>query len=175
MDRDVRSRITEVSARLRAAGVSARFEAPEKLHITLAFLGWVDAENVAPIGQTVQAIAEAHQPFDLRLDTISAFPSERRPRVIWLGTYKNHPDFRALTTTLRTRFGKLGFEFKSDAVQHITLCRLENSGAPLPSIPDVGPIAIAVREIALFQSLQAIQTTRYEILQRAALRKRMSP
>ncbi len=137
--------------------------------MTLAFLGWVDAARLAPIAQTVRKIAAANGPFALRLDKVSAFPNERRPRVVWVGTRKPHPDYRALSTALRVRFRERGFEFETDSVAHVTLCRLKTFDTPLPSIWDVRPIEIAVREIALFQSLQAAQTTRYEILERAAL------
>ncbi len=161
----------QLSARLAARGVTARFEAPEKLHITLAFLGWVDATQLAEIKEALADVAARQEMFGLRLDKISAFPSERRPRVVWVGAYKTDKRYRALSDDFRTRFGELGFAFKTDAVAHVTLCRLKHSDAPLPHIADFSPIDVSVREITLFQSLQAAHTTRYDILQRAPLQE----
>ncbi len=171
MDAAARSLLGQLIARLSAVGVTARFEPAEKLHITLAFLGWVDAAQLAEIKETLADVTAGHEMFGLRLDRISAFPSERRPRVIWVGAYKTDKRYKALSDDLRTRFGALGFAFKTDAVAHVTLCRLKHSDAPLAQISDFSPIGVSVREIALFQSLQAAHTTRYHILQRAPLQE----
>lgn len=150
-------------------GVTALCERPEKLHITLAFLGWVDASQLVQIEETVVHVAAEHAIFALRLERISAFPNVRRPRIVWAGAYEVNSQYRALSTSLRTSFGEMGFAFQTNAVAHVTLCRLKHFNAPLPHILDFSPIVVNVREIAVFQSLPDGQTTRYEILRRAAL------
>ncbi len=154
--------------------MTARFEAPEKLHITLAFLGWVDTPQLDQIQEAITDIAAAHGPFVLRLDRISAFPSERRPRIIFAGARAADKTYGALAAHVRTTYQAMDFDFKTDAVAHVTLCRLKHFEGTLPLI-DFNPIDIPVREIALFQSLPSAHTTRYEILHRAALRTEYHP
>ncbi len=137
--------------------------------MTLAFLGWVDAARLAPTAQTVCKIAAANKPFALRLDKISAFPNERRPRVMWVGTRKPHSNYRALSAAVRATFGELRFEFKTDAVRTLRFAASKPSMHRFQASRTSAPSRYAVREIALFQSLQTARTTRYEILERAAL------
>ncbi len=117
----------------------------------------------------MQQVAAKREPFMIRLDKVSAFPNERRPRVVWVGVYKAPKTFSALAATVREKFSTLGFELATAAVAHVTLCRLKNFNHPLPLISGFAPIDVSVRNIVLFESLRAGQTTRYEVLERAAL------
>src|SRR4051794_18590310 len=54
-------------------------------HITLAFLGDVEATDLNLVCRATAAAAAALSPFDLRLEGLGAFPNLTRPRVLWLG------------------------------------------------------------------------------------------
>jgi 2'-5' RNA ligase len=172
LDEKTRSACAAIGARLAACGLQARFEAPEKLHITLAFLGWVDPEQVEPIHDALQSIARSSPPFSITFDTIGAFPHERRPRIIWAGAQKQSPAFITLSRTAREIYGALGFSFEKDALMHVTLARVKGGNAHLPML-DLAPARMNVDHIALFESLPAGGTTRYEIRTRAALKTRV--
>lgn len=159
---DVRKACNDVTERLRGAGLAARFEAREKLHITLAFLGWVEPESVEPVRDALARSAHGAKPFELTLDKLGAFPHERRPRVVWIGASEQGPAFRDLSRSVRASYEALGFTFDKDAVAHVTIARVRGGEAHLPML-DVRPIELAVPELTLFESIPAGRTTRYEV------------
>jgi len=168
LDKRVRAQCATVAERLAAQGLDARYEAAEKLHITLAFLGWVVPEQVEPIRDALTAAAGTAPPFTLTLDSIGAFPHERRPKIVWIGARDQGAPYRRLAYGTRAAFEPLGFAFDKDAVAHVTIARVKGGRAHLP-ILDVAPMHLHVTEIALFESLPDGQTTRYEVRARASL------
>ena len=158
----VRTKCTEITERLRRSGIDARFEAPEKLHITLAFLGWVEPEAVEAVRESLAAVARKTNAFNLTLDKLGAFPHERKPRVIWIGASDQGLAFRNLSGTLRGAYEGLGFHFEKENVAHVTLARVKGGDAHLPML-DIKPMKLGVRELTLFESIPAERTTRYEV------------
>ena len=165
----IRTKCSDVAERLRAVGLGARFEAPEKLHITLAFLGWVDPESVEPVRDALAHAAGRVNAFEMTLDKIGAFPHERKPRVIWIGAGDPGAAFRNLSETVRTAYEALGFHFEKANVAHVTLARVKGGDAHLPML-DIEPMNLAVRELTLFESIPAERTTRYEVRARYPLK-----
>jgi 2'-5' RNA ligase len=168
LDEEVRQRCAAISAQLRDGGLDGRFDDASKFHITLAFLGRVEAERVDEISESLASIGNAAQPFTLTLDKIGAFPNERRPKVVWIGARDQGAPFRRLARAARTAYEQLGFRFNKDAVAHVTVARVKSGNAHVPMI-DVPAIHVRVEEIALFESLPAGKTTRYEVRARAPL------
>jgi 2'-5' RNA ligase len=172
LDRGVRSACAQIAARLRDAGFSAAFEGPEKLHITLAFLGNVPSERFAEFEGALRRAACAMSPFVLIVDRIGAFPHERSPRVVYIGARQQGSAFRNAAAIVRAEYARLGFAFKDDAVAHVTIARVKGNACtgPPPTI-DVQPIPVPVSEIVLFESIfdPSRRSTRYEIAARASL------
>jgi len=165
----VRAACNDVTERLRSAGLDARFEAPEKLHITLAFLGWVEPESIEAIQNALQRAAQDGHAFDLTLDKLGAFPHERKPRVIWIGASEQGAEFRELSHSVRSNYEALGFTFEKNAVAHVTIARVKGGDAYLPTL-DVIPMKLTVRELTLFESVPTERTTRYEVRARYPLK-----
>ncbi len=159
---NVRTACNEVTERLRGAGLDARFESSLKLHITLAFLGWVDPESVEPVRDALARAANRAKPFDLTLDKLGAFPHERRPRVVWIGASEQGAPIRELSRSVRTTYEELGFTFDKNAVAHVTIARVKGGDAHLPVL-DIKPMKLTVRELTLFESIPDARTTRYEV------------
>ena len=57
----------------------------QNLHITLAFLGNVEASKIDSIIELAQSNPPPESPFELRLTNFGTFPNAKRPRVLWLG------------------------------------------------------------------------------------------
>jgi RNA 2',3'-cyclic 3'-phosphodiesterase len=171
LDDAVRGACASIAQRLERSGVRARFEAAEKLHITLAFLGYVDANLVDEIQTAIVDVAARHAALGLELDRVGAFPQERRPRIIFVGARDQGAAFRALARDLRA-MELLGFQFKTDAVAHVTIARIrEADRKPLPLLSEISPIPLRVAALSVFESLPdpARQTTRYEVIFTAPL------
>ncbi len=168
LDKHVRTQCASIAARLAAQGLDARFEPAEKLHITLAFLGWVDPEQIESVRDALHVAADVAPPFTLTLDTIGAFPHERRPKIVWIGSRDQGAPYRRLAYGARSAFEPLGFSFDKDAVAHVTIARVKGGRGRLPLL-DVAPMQVHVTEIVLFESRTTGQTTRYEVRNRAPL------
>lgn len=168
LDERTRTWCAAIAVRLEAMGFPGRFESAEKLHVTLAFLGWVDAERVEAIRDVVRAAARSTRPFALTLDKMGAFPHERKPRIVWLGSHQQGSGFRDLSRDVRSAYAALGFTFAQETVAHVTIARVKGGSAHLPSL-DVEPVVLPVAHLTLFESLPAGGTTRYEVRERASL------
>lgn len=54
------------------------------LHLTMLFLGYVEEESLPEICQKVRDVAEKEEIFDIEMDKIELFPSEKDPKMIAL-------------------------------------------------------------------------------------------
>lgn len=170
LDRATRDGCVRVQDRLRAANFDARYEPAEKFHVTLAFLGRVDQQQLSEVEVILDRVAGNHAAFALTLDKLGAFPHERRPRVIFVGSRAQGAPFHALATELRERYAEIGFSFEDDVVAHVTLARVKGGSArPLPQL-DIAAMPLHVAALALFESLPDKQTTRYVVRRVSAMK-----
>jgi RNA 2',3'-cyclic 3'-phosphodiesterase len=170
LDAATRNACAHVQERLRAANFDARYEPSEKLHVTLAFLGRVEQAQLPDVERILDEVAARHDRFELTLDKLGAFPHERRPRIVFVGSRAQGPAFRSLASALRERYAAMGFSFEDDAVAHVTIARVKGGSArPLPLL-DVAAVQLPVGALALFESLPDKQTTRYVVRKINAMR-----
>ncbi|MGB6522310.1 MAG: RNA 2',3'-cyclic phosphodiesterase [Candidatus Cybelea sp.] len=170
LDDAARTRCDAVADALSRTGFAARFETSDKLHVTLAFLGNVEAAQSEAIDAVLDESAKRCAPFTLHLDKAGAFSNERRPHVVYVGAREQGEAYRNLATIVRSAYAELGFTFKEDPVAHVTIARVKEASAPLPLI-EVAPFTLDVRAISLFESIfdAKANTSRYEVLHRAPL------
>lgn len=170
LDEPARAACAAAIDALRRTGLVARFEEVDKLHVTLAFLGNVDVSRSSGVEAAMEAAVRGHAPFEVTLDKIGAFPHERRPRIVYVGAREQGAPFRELAGAVRAEYARLGFSFEDDSVVHVTVARIKEPRRPLPLV-DVPPARLAIRELALFESLfdKEANTSRYEVRARAAL------
>jgi len=64
---------------------SVRWIPANNIHLTLQFLGDIPTDNIPGIRTVLETVANDCPRFDLNLGGIGAFPSIKRPRVIWVG------------------------------------------------------------------------------------------
>jgi RNA 2',3'-cyclic 3'-phosphodiesterase len=165
-----REACVRIQDRLRDAAFDARYEPAEKLHVTLAFLGRVDQTQLAHVEHILDEVAKDHRGFELTFDKLGAFPHERRPRVIFIGSRAQGAEFRNLATSLRARYEAMGFSFDDDVVAHVTIARVKGGSArPLPLL-DIAPMQVRIAKLALFESLPDGRTTRYVVRRISAMR-----
>ncbi len=119
----VRHALAESIERLRPGSQHARWVRPESMHLTLKFLGHVEAEKLTSIRDALESV-HSKSAMDLRYRGLGFFPSERRPRVIWSGVEAS-PNLSELVAALETAVEPLSFERESRSFfPHITLARL---------------------------------------------------
>jgi RNA 2',3'-cyclic 3'-phosphodiesterase len=118
-----RERIYRAARPLREEGFPVRWLDLDHYHVTLKFLGEVRREQVTGVEDAVGRVASETRAFETTLAGFGAFPTIRRPRVIWLGVGAN-PELRCLKQDLEWALGDVGFEVETRAFHpHVTLGR----------------------------------------------------
>jgi 2'-5' RNA ligase len=119
----LRRKIARLCRPLDEAGIPGSWVEPDQVHLTLKFIGETPATQVEPLSDALEEVAARFRPFALRFGPIGAFPSPRRPRVVWLGVEAT-PELRFIKDDLERRLGELGIEREERPYQpHITLGR----------------------------------------------------
>jgi 2'-5' RNA ligase len=123
-----RTRIHRASARLREEALPVRWIDPDSYHVTLKFLGDIRQERLAEVGEIVRRVAESTLPFELTLEGFGAFPTVRKPRVVWLGVEAS-AELRCLKQDLEWGLADVGFDPETRAFHpHLTLGRADSKG-----------------------------------------------
>ncbi len=124
-DHEILSRISDVQRKLEGTGASLKLVNPQNIHVTLRFLGNIQPSMVHKIyGEMEQVDFDS---FQVEVCRVGAFPTIRRPRVIWAGIQKNLDKLQAISRQLATRLHALGFPSDSRAFSpHITLARVRS-------------------------------------------------
>jgi RNA 2',3'-cyclic 3'-phosphodiesterase len=115
---------------LRPVAHDVAWVAPDNFHLTLKFLGPVDAERLAPLTETLTSAAAVYSSFQLEIRGLGAFPSPARPRVLWAGIDAGAASAAMLATRLDEALATLGFEREARAFSpHVTLGRVRQPHA----------------------------------------------
>jgi 2'-5' RNA ligase len=118
-----RERIDKAAQPLRDLDLPVRWLGPEHFHVTLKFLGEVRKERMPLVEEAMTRVAASTRAFKTKLTGFGAFPTIRRPRVIWLGVVAN-PELRCLKQDLEWTLGEAGFEAETRVFHpHVTLGR----------------------------------------------------
>lgn len=133
---------------------------PENLHITLKFLGETPNKKIPLIESTTQKAIRDIPPFCISLDKMGLFGSRYQPRVLWLGSEKQHPLMQQLHTNIEQTMSEIGFKPTfGNIVTHLTLARIhkiEDKKYFLQHIEKYKHLfkqEVSVEEITLFQSI----------------------
>jgi RNA 2',3'-cyclic 3'-phosphodiesterase len=107
-----------------------RWVAPDKIHLTLRFLGETTPAQRAEVTASLGEVAAASASFHLHLAGIGVFPSWPRMRVLWTGVGGDVAELKALQAATEKIAQQTGFaaEQKSYA-PHITLARVDRNAA----------------------------------------------
>jgi len=127
----MRRNLANLIADLKNTSGAVRWVSPENLHLTLKFLGNVEEKKTEDIGQGVSNACKGSAPFAMSLKSLGAFPSTRRPRVVWVGVAKGKDDLISLNEKIETQLEQIGFEKeKRKFSPHLTIGRLKREGRP---------------------------------------------
>lgn len=124
---NVRAAAAANSSRLREAfpRVRASWERPEKMHLTLKFLGEVEPARVEELSRAAERAAGAVAPFELTVGGPGAFPPHGPPRVLWLGVEDEGGGLARLHQFLEDECAAAGFPREARTFRpHLTLARL---------------------------------------------------
>lgn len=156
----LQQRMAALGEEVRRAG--GRPVREENLHITLAFLGNVTAEQLACLRRGLSGVQG--RGFTLMLDRVGGF---RRSGVTWLGATEVPDALTALVGDLGRAMQQCGFEPDTRPYQpHVTLRRRSRRS---PGQPTFTPLKWPVSEFVMVESHISGDGARYEIIQRLEL------
>ena len=127
---------------LRAAAPTARWVDPDRIHLTMKFLGEQPERSVPGLLDVLQEVAARYDPIPLGLGGLNAFPNLRAPRVVWIGVQAD-PKLELLQHDLERACAALGHDTEARTFRpHVTLARVE------PRAIDPSRLAVAARAVA---------------------------
>jgi 2'-5' RNA ligase len=127
---EVRRSVAEIGSELENAGIPARWVPSDNIHLTLKFLGSQGRERLADLEAAVEEVAGGTGPLVVRLGRVGAFPSPRRPSVIWVGV-ESGPRLRLLHDALDRRMTEFGVERGERPFRpHVTVGRVDRRAEP---------------------------------------------
>jgi 2'-5' RNA ligase len=176
---EVREQIGQVQYGLRSriGREGVRWEDPIKLHVTLRFLGEFPEERLGDAVSIGADAAAACAPFEVELEKIGAYPSNTRPRVLWIGSEIEVPVISRLQEYLRRAHELSAGSPRSDHLgtpPHVTLARAKSpqgaSAIRAALAEKIGSkldkkAVISVYNIVLVESELRPEGSRYRILE----------
>jgi len=126
-----------------------RWVRPENLHVTLKFIGEVEAAKLDGIRSALTAIG-LHAPVELHLRGLGFFPDERDPRMLWVGLNASG-NLPVLARAIDRALEGQGIARDERAfTPHLTLARFASRG--LPEKPRAAIQDNSQREFGAFQA-----------------------
>lgn len=149
-----------LAAGQRALGLPpARLTPPERLHMTLAFLGPVPAERREAARS---AAAACRSPgFDMTIDQVGYW---RRRGLVWLAPSAAPAALSRLADLLTAALAEAGFVLEARAFHpHVTVARRVT---PASALSIAAPLRWAVRDFVLVASHDSARGVDYDVLER---------
>lgn len=151
--------ISELQQQLK--GVPIRWVPVENVHITLKFLGDVSESNLGLLKEMLDIEATRHAPLEISAGELGAFPSIRRPRVLWVNV-QAPPELVVLQRGIDNETSRLGYDREERPFSpHLTIGRVSRNAnsrdarriSEVLESYKVGYIGAArIREVILYRS-----------------------
>ena len=149
----------------------ARWQDEEQLHLTLRFIGEVDAHIAGDALAALRSVS--HRPFALALDGVGSFGKKGRPHSLWAGVAP-HDEVAHLHRKVDQALVRAGLEPERRAYHpHITLARINRAAGPLDGFLSrhaglSGP-AFDATHFGLYESHMGQGGSTYELVERFAM------
>jgi 2'-5' RNA ligase len=138
--------IRNVQEQLVGHRLNVRWVKAENIHLTLKYLGDIDAARVDDVAAALEGAAVHTRPFYLSAKGGGVFPNVKRARVIWVGVAGQVTALVALQEAVETELAAIGFPSSGRRFTgHLTLGR--SKGAI-----DAGRLLAAMDDMRRFES-----------------------
>jgi len=166
----VKAKIEEAQAALRQAlsERAARWTRREQFHLTLRFLGGVEAARVEALGEAIRSACRGFGALQLRAERVGFFPDLRFPRVVWVGVRDPAEQLPRLQAAVEVATQDYTTEAKEERFTgHVTLARIK--GITRPEAEALGQAAAGLTERHFGQwTAHQVELMRSELLPQGA-------
>jgi 2'-5' RNA ligase len=173
---EVKTGLRDIQAKLKSGSQApVKWVDPEGVHLTLKFLGGVDAAQIDPITAAMKEAARGVSPFSLKVEGLGAFPNLRRVQVVWVGVSGEVDRLADLQQRLESNLAELGFApEKRRFTPHLTLARVRDQ-ASLAEREGLGQLIAATKfEAATAFPVAELSLMRSQLTREGALYSRLS-
>ncbi len=173
----IRASAVALQKELAKLDAEVKWVTPDSMHVTLLFLGEVDDRELHAVCKAVKAVAAGEPPFSLRVSGVGAFPTARRPKVLWGGVTDGAEPLQRMYTALEEEMLELGCYRTEERgyTPHLTLGRVNTAeagftlAAELPKRMTWQGGRVAVEEVLVYSSEMDRDGPVYTVIGRAAL------
>jgi 2'-5' RNA ligase len=158
LPKETRKHLQQIQEELKKCGAGVRWVRPGSIHLTLKFLGDVPSGQVENIARAVAQEVRQEPPLTLGAAGLGAFPSRRRPRVIWIGMEGEVQRLSRIQARIENALEPLGFiREKRPFRPHLTIGRIKHRRG-LQTLID----AMATLDMPQFNSFDADEIILYK-------------
>jgi 2'-5' RNA ligase len=175
----VKERLREIQKELKRGqgGAAARWTPVEQIHLTLRFLGNVPGGSVPDILAAMRSACAGQPHFELRTGAPGCFPSERKPRIIWVGVGGAVESLSRLQEAVAQETGEWGEREDRPYHAHLTIGRVgkrdsrgsSHLGVALSKAAPGRTVAWRVEQVDLMQSRLEPAGATYTVLGRVPI------
>jgi 2'-5' RNA ligase len=121
-----RHKLVRLQQQFSQSGSKVKWVEPENLHVTMLFLGEVDAREVLDVCKAVGRVTIKLPAFSMSVAGVGGFPNLRRPRTLWIGIDEGAQELIRLHDDMEGELLKLGCYRREDRqyTPHVTLGRV---------------------------------------------------
>ncbi len=160
---------------LQRANAPVSWVKPDRIHLTLKFLGDVHEDRIPSLCDALQTVSDGARPFSIQPAGCGAFPSIKQMRVVWVGLRGDVEPLRSLQARVEESLKPLGFEPEDRPFRaHLTVGRVKGSQRArvlqqaLLDNQSFSTEAFDVTELVLYKSELRPEGAQYTPLCRAA-------
>ena len=147
---------------------NVRWARREQFHLTLRFLGDVEAAQVEPLAEAIRAMCAGFGALHLRAEQIGCFPERGYPRVVWVGVRDQAEQLPRLQQVVEAATAGFTSEPKEERFTgHLTLARIKGIKRPEAEALSKAAAGMAARVFGHWPAYQ-IELMRSELLPQGA-------
>jgi 2'-5' RNA ligase len=160
LPQDIEAVVNRISNELKRSSLDAKWVKTGNIHLTVVFMGDVDANEIPAIKKEIGEACLKYGTFDISLKGLGCFPHTRKPRVVWAGLDGDLERMSSFRDALQERLIPFGIkEEKRRFKPHLTLGRFRKprrtSSEEIELLLSYGNTTSSVcslKELVLFQS-----------------------
>jgi 2'-5' RNA ligase len=129
---DLKRALSELQRKFRSASnLPVRWVDPGNIHLTLKFLGDIDAASTDKIVTALEQAVKDFTPFNIEVRGLGVFPNMNRIQVAWVGLYGELEKLGQLQKRIEASLESLGFPPENRPfTPHLTLARVRDYARP---------------------------------------------
>ena len=123
----IKNRIERLQHELRKTQAQVSWTRAANIHLTIKFLGDIEAGQVNAVRVAVERATTGINGFEIEVNGAGCFPSIKNPRVLWVGLDQIPDELRKLQRNVEDELAREGFEREPKKFSpHLTIARIRS-------------------------------------------------